>query len=167
MKTTYSFILLLLVLTSCQKKIEIPANAKLVAKYVVFNDSISSKIIKDLKNVKEFDSKNKLDKSTFKLNGKFYKFETEYRLEEGRLISFNEHIYHSFNYSDYGMKKIVMADSVRENLGKTFLLKFSNSRKQIIDCKDTLQIEKVYPKKKLIFVKLERNDGRVNIYEYN
>jgi hypothetical protein len=167
MKRTFTIILLLSVLVSCQKKIELPINAKLIAKYVVFNDSISSKILKDLKNVKEFDNKNKLDKVPFKLDGKFYKFETEYRLEDGKLITYHEHIYNSFKYSDYGIKKIVMSDNVRENLGKTFSLKFSVSREQIIDCKDTLQIEKVYPKEKLIFVKPERNDGRVNIYEYN
>lgn len=168
MKTKYTFILVLLILISCQKNIEIPEKANLVAKYVVFDDSLSSKIIKDLKDVREFDKKNDNDKPPFKLDGKFYKFETEYKLgSEGRLRKLIEHNYYSFEYADFGIKKIIMEDKVRKALGKTFSLKFSASREQIVDCKDTLEIEKVYPKEKLIFVKQRRKDGRLNIYEYN
>lgn len=168
MKTTYTFILAFLVLVSCQKKTEIPAKAKLTAKYIAFNDSLSSKIIEDLKEVKEFDKKNDEDKLPFILYGKYYKVETEFKLgRNGKLRKLIEHKYHSFEYSDFGLVKIVMENSVRETLGQKFTLKFSESREQIIDCNDTFKIKKVYPKEKLIFVEKERNDGRVNIYEYN
>jgi hypothetical protein len=166
MKKTFSFIiLLLLILTSCKEKIEIPEKSKIIAKYIVFEDSISSKVIKDLKNVEEFDSKNEDYKQPFKLDGKFYQFETEYRLgSNGKLNILNEHNYHSFDYADYGIEKDTIKG--KKTLGQRFSLKFSQSREEIIDCDDTLEIEKVYPKEKLIFVKQERNDGRISIYEY-
>ncbi|OXA77659.1 hypothetical protein [Flavobacterium frigidimaris] len=166
MKKTFRFtILLLSILTSCEKKVEIPIKSKMVAKYIVFEDSISSKLIEDLKNVKEFDNKDEGDKPPFKLDGKYYKFEREYRLDsEGFLKVVNEHNYYSFDYADYGIKKDPIKD--RETLGQRFSLKLSNSREKIIDCGDTLEIEKVYPKEKLIFVKQDRKDGRINIYEY-
>jgi hypothetical protein len=166
MKKTFSFIvLLLLILTSCEKKIEIPIKSKMVAKYIVFEDSISSKLILDLKSVKEFDNKYEADKPPFKLDGKYYKFEREFRLDsEGFLKILYDHNYYSFDYADYGIKKDTIKD--KETLGQRFTLKFSQSREQIIDCGDTLEIEKVYPKKKLIFVKQDRKDGRISIYEY-
>ena len=158
---------LLLVLTNCQKAIELPNNAKLTAKYVVFEDSISSKIIKDLKKVKEFDKKNEDYKQPFKLDGKIYEFETEYKLgSNDSLKHLIEHVFHSFKYSDFGMKKYSWNKEAKRTLGLRFFLKFSDSREEIIDSKDTLEIDKVYLKEKLIFVKPQRNDGRVNIYEY-
>ena len=169
MKRIYPFILVLLVLDCCQKRTEISVKANLVAKYVAFNDSISAKIIEYLKEVKEFDKKNDEDKLPFKLNEKYYKVETEFKLEtgNGKLRKLIEHKYHSFKYSDFGLVRIVMENEVRETLGQKFKLRFSESREQIIDCNDTLKIKEVYPKEKLIFVEKERNDGRVNIYEYN
>ena len=166
MKKTFSIIVLLfLILTSCEKKVEIPAKSKMIAKYIVFEDSISSKLIEDLKSVKEFDNKSNGEKPPFKLDGKYYKFEREFKLDsEGFLNILNEHNYYSFDYADYGIKKDTIKD--KETLGQRFSLKLSKSRKQIIDCGDTLEIEKVYPKEKLIFVKQDRKDGRINIYEY-
>ena len=35
-------------MTSCEEKIEVPENSKIIAKYVVFHDSISRKISEDL-----------------------------------------------------------------------------------------------------------------------
>lgn len=64
--------------------------------------------------------------------------------------------------SDLGLKKVEIGN--REALGETILIKFSPSRKQIIDCKDIFEIEKIYHNEKLIFV--QRNDSRINIYEY-
>ena len=51
------FILLaILFLYGCKNKVEAPINSKLIAKYIAFEDSISSKLIKNLKNVKEFEA---------------------------------------------------------------------------------------------------------------
>lgn len=158
-----SFIVLFLFI-GCEKKNEIPLKSKIVAKYIVFEDIISSKLIEDLNSVKEFDNKNEGDKPPFKLDGKFYKFEREFRLNsEGRLTVLHEHNYYSFDYVDYGIKKSIID---KKTIGQRLLIKFSPSNKQVIDCKDTLEIEKVIPKKKLIFVKEKRNDGRISIYEY-
>jgi hypothetical protein len=163
MKKIFSFIVvLLLIFTSCKKKVEISEKSKVIAKYVVFNDSISRKIIKNLKSVKNFDKENDDYKQPFKLDGKVYEFETEYRLSsEGRLTRLDEHDYHSFAYSDFGLKKTTID---RETIGQKISIKFSQSHEQIIDDKDTIEIEKVYPKEKLIFVR--RNDSRIDIYEY-
>lgn len=156
------FILFFTILISCTKKNKIPNNSEVVAKYIVFEDSISRKIIKDLEIVKSFDKKNDDFKQPFKLNGKIYQFETEFKLNKGRLIRLEVHEYNSFKYSSYGLKKIEIN---KETIGFETLIKFSKSREQIIDSGDTLEIENVYPEEKLIFIK--RNDGRINIYEYN
>lgn len=160
-KKNYFIILLLFILFSCEKRIEIPEKSKIIAKYIVFNDSISRKIIKNLDSVEPFDKKNDDYKQPFKLDGKIYQFETEFRLENGKLFRLDEHEYNSFQYSDLGLKKININ---RETIGIETLIKFSKTRRQIIDSKDTIEIHKVYPKEKLIFV--NRNDGRINIYEY-
>lgn len=78
MKTTFTFFLLLLLLISCQREIEIPLKSKIIEKHIVFEDSISSKIIKDLKAVKAYCNDGDDDKSSFKLDGKYYKFETNF-----------------------------------------------------------------------------------------
>ena len=162
MKTTFSFIILLSIfLISCERKIEIPKNSILIAKYVVFEDSISKQIIKDLDSIKPFDKMNDDFKKPFKLDGKVYEFETEFKLSNSRLIRLYEHEYHSFDYSKFSLKKIKIN---RESIGLKTSIKFSKSLQQIIDYKDTIEIEKVYPKEKLILVK--RNDQRINIYEY-
>jgi hypothetical protein len=164
MKKIFGFVVLIyFIMTSCEKRIEIPKNSKIIAKYVVFHDSISRKILEDLKDIKPFDKNNEDYKQPFKLDEKIYQFETEYRLSsEGRLARFDEHEYNSFDYSDLGLNKVEIGDI--EKLGLNILIKFSPTRKQIIDCKDSFEIEKVYHKEKLIFV--QRNDGRINIYEY-
>jgi hypothetical protein len=164
MKKIFGFVVLIyFIITSCKEKIVIPKNSKIIAKYVVFHDSISRKILDDLKDIKPFDKKNEDYKQPFKLDGKIYQFETECRLSsEGRLIRLDEHEYNSFNYSDLGLKKIKIGNT--ETLGETILIKFSPSSRQIIDCKDTFEIENVYHNEKLIFV--QRNDSRINIYEY-
>ena len=53
------------------------SKSKIIAKYIVFNDSISRKIIKNLDGVEPFDKKNDDYKQPFKLDGKIYQFETE------------------------------------------------------------------------------------------
>lgn len=164
MKKIVGFVVLIyFIMTSCEEKIFIPKNSKIIAKYVVFHDSITRKILDDLKDIKPFDKKKEDYKQPFKLDEKIYQFETEYRLSsEGRLTRLDEHKYNSFNYSDLGLKKVEIGN--REALGETILIKFSPSRKQIIDCKDIFEIEKIYHNEKLIFV--QRNDSRINIYEY-
>ena len=164
MKKTFSFtILLLSILTSCEKKVEIPKKSKIIAKYVVFEDNISRKIVKNLKAVKEFDKSDNNDKEPFKLENKIYKIERDFRLDSGKLKILNEHIYHSFNYADFGLKKIEIN---RETIGQTTLIKFSKSFGEVVDGKDTLEIEEIFPEKKLFFVKEKRIDGRKSIYEY-
>lgn len=155
----------ILFLYGCENKVKAPVNSKLVAKYITFEDSISSKLIQNLKDVKEFDNNGQDYKPSFKLDGKYYKFEREYRVDsKGFLKVLHEHLYYTFNYADYGIKKDSIKD--RETLGQRFFLKFSKSYDKIIDCGDTLDIKKINPEKKLIFVKQHRNDGRVWFYEY-
>lgn len=164
MKKIFGFVVFIhFIMTSCEEKIEVPENSKIIAKYVVFHDSISRKISEDLKDIKPFDKDNEDYKQPFKLDEKIYQFETEYRLSsEGRLTRLDEHEYNSINYSGLGLKKVEIGN--RETLGQDILIKFSPSRRQIIDCKDTFEIEKVYHNEKLIFI--QRNDSRINVYEY-
>jgi hypothetical protein len=157
-------ITLSIIFLACEKQPKIPDASKVIAKYVVFEDSISSKIIKDLKKVKEFDNSNEDYKHPFKLNKNIYQFETEFKLDsEGRLAKIFQHEYHSFNYSDLGLKSL---DLNKETIGQTLSIKFTGLKNQIIDCDDTLEIEKIFPENKLIFVTQNRNDGRKTIYEY-
>ena len=51
--------------------------------------------------------------------------------------------------------------------GNDINIKFSKSRNEIIDGDKILEIEKVFPVEKLIFVKEEKKNGRRLIYEYN
>ena len=164
MKKVFGLVVLIhFTMTSCEEKIVIPENSKIIAKYVVFHDSISRKISEDLKDIKPFDKDNEDYKKPFKLDEKIYQFEIEYRLSsEGRLIRLVENEYNSIIYSDLGLRKVEIGN--RETLGETILIKFSPSRKQIIDCNDIFEIEKNYQNEKLIFV--QRNDSRINIYEY-
>ena len=163
MKTTLLFSLIFLFF-SCEKKVEIPPKSKIIEKHIVFNNSISSKIIKDLNAIKEYHNDGDDEKSTFKLDGNYYKFETNFKLyADGTLWKLNQSLYHSFNYSDFGLEKIKIND---KTIGINFSIKFSPSHDKIIDCGDTLEIEKVYAKEKLIFVKQKRNDHRICIYEY-
>lgn len=161
---TFCKLILLIVLLSCEKKPKIQPKSKLTAKYIVLNENISRRIIPDLNGIREFDKSDNNDKQPFKIDGKVYKIDIDFRLHpDGHLKILNENIYHSFNYSDFGLKKIEID---RKTIGKTILIKFSPSYDKIIDGEDTLQIEKIYPKEKLLFVKEKRDDGRINIYEY-
>lgn len=164
MKITFLKLLFLFLLIGCERKIEIPSNSKIIAKYIVLNDNISKRVTSYLKDIQGFDKSDNNNKKPFKIDGKVYKIDIDFRLySDGRLKKLNENIFHSFNYSDFGLKKIEIN---RKIIGKTLLIKFSPNRDKIIDCKDTLEIEKVYPNEKLLFVRENRNDGRVSIYEY-
>ncbi|QOG01928.1 hypothetical protein [Flavobacterium sp. MDT1-60] len=154
----------LLILIGCERKPEIPIGSKITAKYIVLNENISRRIIHDITNVKEFDKSDNNDKEPFKIDGKVYKIDMDFRLyPDGRLKILNENLYHSFNYSDFGLKKIEIN---RKTIGEKFSIKFSPFYDKIIDCNDTLKIEKNYSTEKLLFVKENRDSGRIRIYEY-
>ncbi len=164
MKKTLLKLIFIFLLIGCERKLEIPPKSKICAKYIVLNEDISRRITHDLKNIKEFDKSDNNDKEPFKIDGKVYTIDIDFRLYlNGRLKILNENLYDSFNYSDFGLKKIEID---RKTIGEKLLIKFSPSHDKIIDCNDTLEIEKNFPKEKLLFVKEKRNDGRVTIYEY-
>ncbi|PIF33524.1 hypothetical protein CLU81_4140 [Flavobacterium sp. 9] len=164
MKTTLYKLAFLFLLIGCERKFEIPPKSKLTAKYIVLNENISRRIIHNLNDVKEFDKSDNNDKEPFKIGGKVYKIDLDFRLyPNGHLKVLNQNLYHSFNYSDFGLKKIQID---QKTISENFLIKFSPSYDKIIDCNDTLEIEKNYPKEKLLFVKENRNSGRIRIYEY-
>jgi hypothetical protein len=75
----FNFILIFLFF-SCEKKFDIPSNSKIIEKHIVFEDSITSKIIKDLNAVKGYHNDGGDEKHSFKLDGKYYKFETNFKL---------------------------------------------------------------------------------------
>ena len=164
MKTPLYKLAFLLIMFGCERKPEIPIGSKITAKYIVLNENISRRIVHDVTNVKEFDRSDNNAKKPFKIDGKVYKIDMDFRLyADGSLKILNENLYHSFNYSDFGLKKIEVN---KKTIGEKFLIKFSTSYDKIIDCNDTLEIEKNYPKEKLLFVKENTDSGRIRIYEY-
>ena len=164
MKTSLYKLAFLLIMFGCERKPEIPIGSKITAKYIVLNENISRRIIHDVAKVKEFDRSDNNDKEPFKIDGKVYKIDMDFRLYgDGSLKILNENLYHSFNYSDFGLKKIEIN---RKTIGEKFSIKFSASYDKIIDGNDTLEIEKNYPKEKLLFVKENTDSGRIRIYEY-
>ena len=152
---------------SCKKKLEVPKNSQLFAKHIVFNENISSKIIATTEKeivVEEF-TKRKESHPIFKLDNKIYKSEFSFTLyPDGTL-----HRVYSQCDDEHEIYSKIGVDTLNINqktIGINFFIKLTESHRQIIDGKDTLNIEKIYPKEKLILVKEQKDKGRITFYEY-
>ena len=154
------------VLSSCDEKLQVPMNSQIFAKHIVFDENITSKILKTTNievAVEEF-TKRKESHSVFKFENKIYKSEFNFILyPDGtlhRLLSQCD------DEPEIYSKIINPLNIDRKTIGVNFLIKLSKSHREIIDGKDTLIIEKIYPKEKLILVKQQNDKGRITFYEY-
>ena len=71
---TLKLIILIILTIGCSKQSELPKNSNIVAKYIVFNNQISSKTIKNLDSISELKNSNEII-SPFKLDKEFYDLE--------------------------------------------------------------------------------------------
>jgi hypothetical protein len=155
-----------LLLIGCTHKIEVPENSKIVTKYTVFDENISPKLnvctndtIRDFKDFEGWECMFKLGESIF---------EVEYKIvlsKDGHMTEFHNHtVTENIDYRKLGIKR----DTLNPNKlnGNDIYIKFSNDRNKVIDGSDSLEIEKIYPAEKLVFVKETDKNRRRHIYEY-
>jgi hypothetical protein len=156
-----------IILFSCGKKNEIPKNSIIVSKFRVFDENISPKLnvcpndtIRNFTECKGEDCMFKLDK---------YIFEVDYKIsltEEGHMKKFQSHsVTEEIDFKKFGITNDTI--NLHGLNGNDILIKFSKSRNEIIDGDKILEIVKVFPIEKLIFVKEDKKNGRRIIYEYN
>ncbi|WP_395655365.1 hypothetical protein [Flavobacterium sp.] len=161
---TLKLIILTILTIGCSKQSELPKKSNIVAKYIVFNNQISSKTIKNLDSISELKNSNEII-SPFKLDKEFYDLEYAFILNpEGTLEKLHEYKYSEYNL--YPKYKIVLDTVNRKNIGIGFKIKLNEEQNQIIDGKDTIEILDIYPTEKLIRVDKPENKGRVTFYQY-
>lgn len=160
------YFLPLVLFINCEPKIGIPENSKLVARYTVFDEYISPRL-----NVCPGDtipafSDNSHD-CLFRLDTLL--FETEFRIglnDEGNMKTLDMHsVTKNIDYERFGLEKDTTNWDTAN--GKDFWIRLPKQRDKIIDGIDTLEIERIFPNEKLIFVE-RRNEkkGRRFIYQY-
>jgi hypothetical protein len=161
----YYLVLTSIFLFGC-KNIEVPENSKIVSKYVVIDEQLSpltNACAED--NPKQFTKMNSWDCS-FKLEE--YTFDVERKItlnDNGNMIKMD--ILPIEDYIDYAKYDILKDTTDYKKIsGNDIIIKLSESRKTVIDYPDTLEIEKVFPKEKLIFVVNTKIKGKRFIYQY-
>ncbi|MBA4155180.1 hypothetical protein [Flavobacterium sp.] len=162
MKKTFTIILLAILFSGCKPEVQIPPTSKIDAKFIVFGHNLSKTTIVDSTKAHEFNFKNYMDFG-FRVENKVY--DIEYLLllnDNGRLKAMEEHK----SPNSYLYKKTVKKLPINiETIGHKTLIRFSTSREYIIDGLDTIKIEKVFPKHKLILVG-DEDDVRNSFYHY-
>ena len=163
-------ILYIFILASCSNQYsEIPDNAKIIAKYIVHDEKSSPNLSNcsneknDFLHIKKYDCSFIMDnyefdiedKYVFNDHGEFIEFWNY--LAEGPVVTKIEDLKKDSNYlSSIGGKKINA--------------KWGKDKKIIIIGEDSLTIEQIFPKYKLIWItqdfKAKKNDRRILI-EYN
>jgi len=154
-------------LLSCKQKNEIPQDSYIITRYTVFDENISPKL-----NVCPSDSiynftENNGEDCLFRLEENIFEVEFKMTLsKEGHMIKLDQHsVTNKIDYEKFGIVK----DSTDFNKlkGNDFFIRFSKSKNEIIDGIDTLNIERIFAKEKLIFVENKNSKkGRRYIYQY-
>lgn len=160
------YFLPLILFINCEHKIEIPENSKLIAKYTVFDEYISPNLnVCPGDTILAFNDSN--GDCIFRLDTLL--FETEFKQglnDQGYMSTLDSHtVTKNIDYKKFGIEKDTTNwEKVR---GNDFWIRFSEQHDKIIDGIDTLEIQRVFPNEKLIFVE-SRNEkkGRRFIYEY-
>ena len=144
---------------SCKKDFGIPENSKIFAKHIVFDSATTARVI-DTNDAEEF-TKRKECHFEFKLDNKIYSSEFSLILyPDGTLHELYRYWYQKPEmYGKNGLDTISID-------GSKVSIKFSKEHNQIIDEKDTLDIEKVYEKEKLILTRQQQHKNRIIFYEY-
>ena len=152
-----------LVISSCGPELKVPEDSQLFAKHIVFDENQTLKMV-DTAYAEPF-KKHEEYHDIFKLKNRIYASEYTFTLHpDGSL----HRVYYYTGRKDPIYKKTGLnpLDINRDEIGKNFWIKLSESHSHIIDNGDTLEIEKIYPNEKLVFVKKQNNLGRITLYEY-
>ena len=149
-------------------ELHIPEGAILVAKYIVLDEDLSPIHHKCAEEVKPFDEMGTYDCS-FTLEDYEFDIEDKFVLDgNGRLLAF-------WNYLSEGpvihKKEDFESDQKYYEFigGPDLLVKMSDDGKQIIDTGNTLTIERIFPKQKLLLMQRKpgyEREGRRVIFEY-
>lgn len=146
------------------QKIKVPENSKIVAKYIVFDENVSAKILKDTSEILQLKSRDKI-KDSFRLGKNVYVVEYVFFVSEnGKLEKIDEHTYNvDYKKTGIGLKKEIIDF---ENVGFDFLLKFTGGGSQIVYRKDTLDIHEIYLEQKLFTTQEQEFAHRKVFYQY-
>jgi len=163
------FLFLICLIQSCSKTIQqLPPNAKLSAKYVVLDETLSPGNVKCSEDIKAFDEMGENDCS-------FILKEFEFDIEDKFVLDDKGTVAEFWNYLSegpvtYSINELKLDTSLFNSIGGNRLLVMSSSDgSAIIDSGDTMKIEQVFPDEKLVFVELDpslKKNGRRFIYEY-
>jgi hypothetical protein len=151
--------ILFLFFISCNKDFGIPENSKIFAKHIVFDQATTARIV-DTNNAAKF-TKHKECHFKFKLDNIIYS-------SEFNLILWPDGTLHRL-YLCWERKPEMYVKNRIDTIsidGSKVSIKFSKEHNQIIDGKDTLDIEKVYGKENLILVRQQKQKNRIIFYEY-
>lgn len=152
-------------LISC-KKTEVPENSNLVAKYIVFDELISPKL-KVCTDDTIVGFKDKGTDCMFKLEDFVFEIEHIITLDKnGHMVKFENHtVTDRIDYEKFDLERDTT--DPKKLKGHDISIRFSPSKKEIIDGADTLKIERVFLTEKVLFVERKNvKKGRRNIYEY-
>jgi hypothetical protein len=160
-KNTYIFLILIncFIFIGCDKNLKAPENTQIFAKHIVFNEQITSKVI-DTNDAEEF-TKRKEAHFEFKLNNKIYKSEFSLILYPNGTL----HRLYKYCGDELEIYPKIGLDTIKIN-GAEISIKLTKRGDQIIDLKDTFDIEKIYPKEKLILIRQQPFNKRIVFYEY-
>ncbi|MDI1318457.1 hypothetical protein [Flavobacterium sp.] len=138
---------------SCNRESQIPENSRIDMKYIVFSPGMNNITIADTSKLHDYKFENNMDYG-FRLENKLYDMEYRIKLDEkGRLLGLLE--YKNINSPIYKIiKKFPMN---YETIAEETFIRFSPSRENVIDGLDTMTIEKVFPKQKLVRVGTDKN----------
>ncbi len=164
-----SIVLFLYFITGCSTTdIKIPENAKIIAMYIVHDEEHSPNLTKCSGTKKDFLIASKYD-CTFTMEDFEFDIEDKYIFnDQGEFTEF-------WNYLSEGpvVTKIEKLKSDKNYLssigGENITAKWGINKKLIITEKDTLKIEKIFPKYKLIWIERDsetRSRGRRILIEY-
>lgn len=160
----FNFLLLftLFILISCKQNNSIPDNSIIIAKYIVLNENLSNKVLKDIENIENLNPDNEFQVA-FKLAESKYFIEYKFFINnDGSLLKINDLTHNDSLYLEHNLEK---ENIDFEKIGIGYKVKSYNN-KYIIDRLDTLKIKKVFPSEKLIFVIDSNRNERKYIYHY-
>ena len=161
MKFYLLILFICIIFVGCSKS-KVPEDSQIFAKHIIFNEEITRKII-DTIDAPLF-TKYKEFHYIFKFNNNIYKSEYTFTLHPDG--SLHRVYYYSGKKSKIYSQIIDSLDINRNEVGKVFWIKLSETHNQIIDGKDTLDIDQIYPEEKLILIKQQKYPGRIIYYEY-
>lgn len=103
----FNFLLLftLFILISCKQNNSIPDNSIIIAKYIVLNENLSNKVLKDIENIENLNPDNEFQVA-FKLAESKYFIEYKFFINhDGSLLKINDLTHNDSLYLEYNLEK--------------------------------------------------------------